>query len=421
LTRPPENPDLETTISEWIAATWHESMLLGDWWEALAAAGYAFPTWPVGLGGMAATTGAARVVTGALAAAGVIGPPDGNGPNMGAPTVLAHGTEAQQARFVRPVAAGLQAWCQLFSEPGAGSDLAGLGTRAVRDGDEFIVTGQKVWSSFAQGSDRGMLLARTNPDVPKHRGLSWMMIEMDQPGIEVRPLVQMNGAADFCEVFLDEARVRVADVVGGVDGGWSVAKTTLAHERRAVTGGRNRRLLTVPAGRLGQNLDRPVGEILSETRVRRGRRRRWGEVLLGSHTIIELARAKGLDRDPTVRQELTRYHVHSEVYRLTNQRVRDNTKRGRVGPEASIGKLSLAMLAHRSRDLSLALLGAEGMLVGPGTYQDGRVQQAALSSHVPSIGGGTNEIQRNIIGERALGLPREPSVDDDVPFRELRR
>jgi len=417
----PSLPDLERTVAGWIASTWDESMLLRDWWCALADAGYAFPTWPLGLGGIAATRGDARVIAGALAAAEVIGPPDGNGPNMGAPTLLVHGTEDHQARFVRPVAEGRQTWCQLFSEPGAGSDLAGLGTRAVREGDEFVITGQKVWSSFAQGSDWGMLLTRTNPDVPKHRGISWMMIEMEQPGIEVRPLVQMNGAAEFCEVFLDEARARAADVIGGIDEGWTVAKTTLTHERTAVTAGRNRRLLTVPAGPLGGNLDRPVGEILATIRARRARPRRRGEVLLGSRTIIELARESGLDRDPFVRQELARYHAHSEVYRLTNQRVRDNTKRGRLGPEASIGKLALAMLAHRSRDLSMALLGAEGMLVGPGTYQDGRVQQAALSSHVPSIGGGTNEIQRNIIGERALGLPREPSVDDDVPFRELRR
>ena len=414
-------PDLERTVSDWIAATWDDSMLLGDWWGALADAGYAFPTWPAGLGGLGATRREARTIAAALAAAEVIGPPDGNGPNMGVPTLLAHGTVAQQARFVRPVAGGRQAWCQLFSEPGAGSDLAGLGTRAVRDGDEFVITGQKVWSSFAQGSDWGMLLTRTNPDVPKHRGISWMMIEMEQPGIEVRPLVQMNGAAEFCEVFLDEARARATDVIGEVDDGWTVAKSTLAHERSAVTAGRNRPLVTVPAGPLGGNLDRPVGEILAAVRARRARPRRRGEVLLGSRTIIELAQELGLDRDPNVRQELARYHAHSEVYRLTNQRVSDNTKRGRVGPEVSIGKLALALLAHRSRDLSMALLGAEGMLVGPGTYQDGRVQQAALSSHVPSIGGGTNEIQRNIIGERTLGLPREPSVDEDMPFRDLRK
>jgi len=408
-------------VSAWVRATWDETMPLRRWWDALADAGYAFPTWPEGLGGCGATRREAHTIAAALAAAGVIGPPDGNGPNMGAPTVLSHGTDAQQRRFVRPVAAGAQAWCQLFSEPGAGSDLAGLTTRAVRDGDEFVITGQKVWSSFAQGSDHGMLLARTNPDVAKHRGLSWMMIEMDQPGVDVRPLVQMNGAAEFCEVFLDGARARVADVIGGIDEGWTVAKTTLSHERAAVTARRDRGLVTMPAGPLAGNLDRPVGELLAARRSRPKPSRRRGEVLLGSRTIIELARDRGLARHPVLRRQLADYHIHSEVYRLTNQRVRDNAKQGRVGPEASIGKLALAMLAHRSRDLSMALLGAEGMLVGPGTTQDGRIQQVALSSHVPSIGGGTNEIQRNIIGERALGLPREPSVDDDVPFRDLRR
>ncbi len=409
------------TVPTWIAANWQLDMTLGDWWSCLFEAGYSFPTWPVGLGGLGTSTAEARAIGQALGAAGVIAPPNGNGPNMGGPTLLVHGSPEQQQRFVSPMARGQHQWCQLFSEPGAGSDLASLATKAERDGDEFVITGQKVWNSRAEVSEWGMLLARTDPSAPKHRGISFVMIDMDQPGVEVRPLVQMNGAAEFCEVFLTEARAKVSNVIGGLHDGWNVARTTLAHERAAAASGRSRGLVDVMAGGMGGNLDRPVGELIERAaRAARDPKRRF-EVLLNSRTMIDVARKSGAAADPVVRQRLMRYYIHSEVYRLTGQRGRDNAKSGRVGPEGSIMKLHLAMLAHESRDLSLAMLGAEAMVIGADARDGGRVQNAALSSFAPSLGGGTNEIQRNIIGERTLGLPREPSIDSELPFTERRR
>jgi alkylation response protein AidB-like acyl-CoA dehydrogenase len=278
-----------------------------------------------------------------------------------------------------------------------------------------------VWNSFADLSEWGMLLARTNPDVPKHRGISFMMIEMDQPGVEARPLVQMNGIAEFCEVFLTEARVPVANVIGDLGEGWNVARTTLAHERANAGGGRPRGLVTVGAGGKPGNLDRPVGELVRLAAQRAESQAQRNEVLVSARTHIALARRLGITADPVVRDRLARYYVENQVYTWTGQRSRDNAKRGRPGPEASTAKLQLARLAHRSRDLSLSMLGAHGMLAGDDAPDRGRYHMAALSSLAASLGGGTNEIQRNIIGERTLGLPREPAADHDVPFRKLRR
>jgi len=351
----------------------------------------------------------------------VIGPPTGNAPNMGVPTLLAHGTKDQQERFVTPIANGQNAWCQLFSEPGAGSDLASLACRAERDGDEFVVTGQKVWNSSADSSEWGMLVARTNPDVPKHAGITWMMIDMRQPGVEVRPLVQMNGGAEFCEVFLSEARVPVENVIGGIDNGWNVARTTLTYERGSVGKRYPKGLVEMRAGSLSGNLDRRVGDLIEVSKQAARDPNKRFDIMLGAKSMIHLARDLGLSHDPVVRDRVADYYVRSEVYRLTGQRSRDNAKGGKAGPEGSIMKLALAMLAHRSRDLSMSLIGADGMLMGSDARENGKVQRACLSSFAPSLGGGTNEIQRNIIGERSLGLPREPGNDNDVPFRDLKR
>ncbi|MGD9703728.1 MAG: acyl-CoA dehydrogenase family protein [Acidimicrobiia bacterium] len=408
-------------VQRWIEAQWRVDLTLAEWWDRLAEAGFAFPTWPVGLGGRGASPAEARVVSAALSAAGIIGAPIGNGPSMGGPTVLAHGTPEQQRRFLDPLVRGREAWAQLFSEPGAGSDLASLSTSAVLDGDEYVVNGQKVWNSFADVSTWGMLLTRTNLDVPKHRGITYMMIDMEQPGVEARPLVQMNGIAEFCEVFLTDARVPVANVIGDVGDGWNVARTTLAFERAGAGGGRSSGIVTVGAGTRAGNLERTVGDLVTEARTRAADRAQRSEVLLSARTLIDLARRLGVAHDPVLRDRLARYHSNTQVYSWSGQRSRDNATSGRPGPESSTMKLQIAQLAHEARDLSFALLGAEAMLTGPDTVDGGRVQRAGLSSFAASLGGGTNEIQRNIIGERTLGLPREPAVDGDVLFRELRR
>ena len=409
------------SVSAWVEANWHLDLTLAEWWQRLADAGYAFPHWPAAFGGRELRAAESAEIQTALGRHGVIGPPTGNAPNMGVPTLLAHGTDEQQERFVRPVANGQNAWCQLFSEPGAGSDLASLACRAERDGDEFVVTGQKVWNSSADTSEWGMLVARTNPDVPKHAGITWMMIDMRQPGVEVRPLVQMNGSAEFCEVFLSEARVPVENVIGGVDNGWNVARTTLTYERGSVGKRYPKGMVEMRAGSLSGNLDRRVGDLIEASkRVARDPNKRF-DIMLGAKSMIHLARDLGLSDDPVARDRVVDYYIRSEVYRLTGQRSRDNAKGGKAGPEGSIMKLALAMLAHRSRDLSMSLIGADGMLMGSDARENGKVQRACLSSFAPSLGGGTNEIQRNIIGERSLGLPREPGNDNEVPFRDLKR
>ncbi|UDY36685.1 acyl-CoA dehydrogenase family protein [Dermatobacter hominis] len=405
----------------WIGEHWTPDLTLGEWWDLLFDAGLAFPTWPAGLGGTGATAAEARRVAAALADAGAIAAPAGNGPNMGGPTVIEHGTAEQRERFVAPMGRGRAQWCQLFSEPGAGSDLASLSTRAELDGDEWVVSGQKVWSSKADVSEWGMLLCRTDLDVPKHRGITFLMLDMRQPGVEVRPLVQMNGASEFSEVFLTEARVPVADVVGAIGGGWDVARTTLAHERAASAAAAGTGAVVVEAGTIAGNLDRRVGDLVREWEAAGGAPRRQPP-LLSSRAVVQLARARGVADRPALRDRVVRYFVHSEVYRRNGQRVRD-LARARVPTalDGSAMKLDLARLAHESRDVSMALLGPDAMLAGDDAPDGGRVVRTGLSAFVPSLGGGTNEIQRNIVGERTLGLPREPAVDADVPFREMRR
>lgn len=412
---------LETECQRWIAGNWSHELTLREWWRRLYDAGFAYPTWPVGFGGRASTAAEARAVAAVLAGAGTVAPPEGPGPDMGAPTLLEHATPDQQRRFVDPLGRGEVQWCQLFSEPGAGSDLASVATRAERDGDHFVVSGQKVWNSRADQSEWGMLLCRTDPNVPKHEGMSFLMIDMRQPGVEVRPLRQMNGEARFCEVFLTDARASVRDVVGPLGAGWKVARTTLAYERASTATGAVRGALVVAAGALGGNLDRSVGELVDAWHGQGGRPKRQPP-LLSAKAMIELARGCGATADPVLRDRLVRYVSHSDLYRYNGQRMRDLARAGQHSCiDGPVMKLDLAALAAESRDLSLALCGAGGMLWGESSSDGGAVARAALSSYVPALGGGTNEIQRNVIGERLLGLPREPSVDDGVPFGELRR
>src|SRR5947207_3869296 len=210
-------------IHDWLDRTWHDDLTLREWWAALAEAGWAFPSWPKGYGGRDLPPAEARAVGQALGEVGAIGPPGGLGQMMGGPVVVEHGNDEQRDWWVRRLASGLESWCQLFSEPGAGSDLASLQTKAVRDGDVWVVNGQKVWTSGARTADRGMIVARTDADAPKHKGITYFIIDMDQPGVEVRPLRQMDGGATFNEVFLTDAVVSHDAVVGTPSNGWMVA------------------------------------------------------------------------------------------------------------------------------------------------------------------------------------------------------
>jgi len=358
----------------------------------------------------------ARAVTAELAAAQVIGPPLGVGQGLGGGTLLAHGGPDLQARFLPPLARGDEAWVQLFSEPGAGSDLASLSTRAVLDGDEWVINGQKVWSSGAFTADRGMLLARTDPDVPQHKGITYFIIDMDQSGVEVRPLRQLSGEAHFCEVFLNDARVPADRVVGTVGDGWRVARTTLALERDGLGGEGLAGLRIIECGRKSGNLDRVVADLLAEP-VPAART----AFFLSPQAMVALARERGLTTDPVIRNALADYRIEAEVMRLTGQRVKAAAAQGRPpGPEASTLKLAMSLQGRRFRDLLLKILGPDGVLVDADGPDDGRAHAAFYWSFAGTIGGGTDEIQRNVIAERVLGLPRDPDPSRDVPYRDLK-
>jgi len=407
-------------VRVWLEENWRADTTLREWWRRLAGSGWAFPSWPTGHGGKGLALGDARSVTQELAAAGAVGPPGGLGQMMGGPVIIEHGSDDQRDRWLLPLAAGLESWCQLFSEPGAGSDLASLQTKAVRDGDVWIVSGQKVWTSGARTADRGMLVARTHPEAPKHKGITYFVIDMDQPGVDVRPLRQMDGGATFNEVFFTEAVVPHDQVVGEPSNGWVVAVSTLAYERQGLGGGAGPRptLAGAPGERNGF-LDRKVSELLAEAAERRGEQ----AAMMASQSfsaMASLARERGRSEDPAVRQGLARLRALGEAHRMSGLRARAAAGAGKMpGPEVSTGKLVTSELGRRARDLSLAIEGAHGMLAGEDAPEAGRFQQMALRVQATSIAGGTDEIQRNIIGERVLGLPREPQVDRDVPFKEL--
>jgi alkylation response protein AidB-like acyl-CoA dehydrogenase len=412
--------DLVGAVAEFVDREWDEALTVREWWRKLAGAGFAYPSWPAGLGGSAASAAAARAATGVLASRGVVGPPVGHlAATLAAPTLLAHGTQDQVSTFVGQIARGEAAWCQLFSEPGSGSDLASVGTQAVRDGDEWVVSGQKIWNSGADTADFGMLLARTDPDLPKHQGITYFLLDMHGPGVEVRPLRQMNGTTSFCEVFLTEARVRAGRMLGERGGGWRVAQTTLAAERNSVAGGGRAGLVLARSGRDG-DLDRTVGEVIERARRTASSRRspiRGGAIPV--QAMIDLARQYYKTDDPDMRQELARYVSQVRINGWTMQRIA--AARGRLtGADGSIAKLMTARICQQSRDLSYRIVGADGLLTGPQSPMGGDLQTVALASPGTRIGGGTDEVQLNVLAERGLGLPREPSGDRDIPYRELR-
>ncbi len=400
---------------EQLLSNWDPKMTLREWWQLLATSGLAFPTWPVGSGGrgedITAARKTARELGGLFSTHSMIGPPPGLGTLMGGPVVTEFGTSEQHRRLLPNLANGTEGWCQLFSEPGAGSDLASITTTAVRDGDEWIVTGQKVWTSGAHHSRRGMLIARTDWDQPKHRGMTYFIIDLQQPGVTIRPLGQMNHKSHFFEVFFDEARVSDADRIGEVNGGWSVAVATLAYERSGLSASANGGA-RIDAGELAGNLDTPVGQLVERSLAAGAPE---DESAPGSfEQLSALATRLGRINNATTRDRLIKLYVHERISGM-------NQLRRTPALSGSSQKLWWTNGLRESSALGMDLLGPWGMLTGLETPHQGRVQTFALSVPSASIAGGTDEVQRNIIGERTLGLPKEPAADVDVPFREVRR
>jgi len=372
------------------------------WYTEFGESGFATPTWPAEYGaGLSLTPGEARFVNEVLNASRVPRPTNIIGIGMGGPTVIAWGSEDLKHRFLRGIATNEEIWCQLFSEPGAGSDVAGLATRAERDGDEWVVNGQKVWTSLAHLARYGMLLARTDPDQPKHRGLSYFVIDMHAPGVEVRPLRQITGDAEFNEVFFENARVPDAWRLGPVDEGWRVAITTLMNERVSLSG---------------------PGSVSGDT--------------IGGSPIQRVIDRYRPVSDPRLRQRLAAAWIDHRIIALNNQRAADRRRRGaEAGPEGSITKLQSAEFNQRVQKLAVDLAGADAIawigapLTGDAslswatTVQDDprTVARGFLRAQANTIEGGTSAIMRNILGERVLGLPKEPDPSRELSWKDVPR
>jgi alkylation response protein AidB-like acyl-CoA dehydrogenase len=422
--------DVIDELKVWLDANWDPDLTVGEWWERLGLAGWAAPALPEHAYGRGLSRGDTVRVYRAIAEHGALGPPGGLGLLLAAPTIAVHGTPEQVERYVRPIVTGRHAWCQLFSEPNAGSDLAGLQTRAVRDGDEWVVNGQKVWTSGGKIADMGMLLARTDFDVPKHRGITYFALDMHQPGIEIRPLREMTGRALFNEVFLTDVRVPDDAIIGGLNNGWAVANTTLAFERAGLGAGGGGAASQARPGTIAGDLDKRAGDFVG--RPEQGEGEAMGLAASAARFLAGVARSRGVADDPVVRQELAQLHILGELGRMNTLRQKAAAAAGRDIPGMpNIAKLAMSEIMRRSRDLGLRIVGPYGTLHAYDSDDQQALNEAtgmpvlaaitglALFAQAPPIYGGTDQIQRNILGERVLGLPREPGDDRSIPFKDL--
>ncbi|HLX87498.1 MAG TPA: acyl-CoA dehydrogenase family protein [Acidimicrobiales bacterium] len=424
--------DVAGEVKAWLSEQWDPDLTVGEWWERLGTSGWAAPTLPESSYGRGLSREEAVRVQQAIVEFGALGAPGGLGLLLAAPTIATHGDTDQQERYIRAIVTGQAAWCQLFSEPNAGSDLAGLQTRAVRDGDEWVVNGQKVWTSGGQVADMAMLIARTDTDVPKHQGITYFALDMHQPGIEVRPLREMTGRSLFNEVFLTDARVPADAMIGGLNNGWAVANTTLAFERAGLgAGGGSAAGGAATPGSVAGDLARRAGDFVRNVN-QRGAGAPGGMFGASEKLLIELARRNGSIDDPTVRQDLMRLHELNEIGRYMSLRQKAlRSTGGDIPGLGNMAKLSMSQILRLSRDVGLRILGPLGTLFGysaadrkaleevTGEPGASMVVEMALFTQGPSIYGGTDEIQHNILGERVLGLPKEPNADKTTAFRDL--
>jgi alkylation response protein AidB-like acyl-CoA dehydrogenase len=406
--------EVRADVRRWLAANWDPDLSLLEWRSRLADSGWGMPQWPREWYGRGLSHALARVVEEEFASVGAVGVAKSGVRLLAAATLLEHGTDEQKRKFLRRILTGEDTWCQFFSEPGSGSDLAGATTRAELKGDFWIINGQKVWTTSAHHADYGMLLARTDWDAPKHEGLSYFVIEVKQPGVEVRPLKQMNGHASFNQVFFTDARVPKENLVGRVGEGWKVAMTTLAHERRGADG-------LAPPHKRAVRLGRVHAEERAETE-KANQPYRWYPQRAGRvDLVLERAKETGANADPYVRQQIARLMILAKSAEWTARRARAAQQQGRPqGPEGSLGKLAASHVARACSRVHTLITGTAAMLTGPESPREGVIAEILVSVPAVSIAGGTDEIQRNIIAERVLGLPKEPRFDTG-PFRNVRR
>ena len=403
-------------LSDWLDANWDPELTVGDWWQILADSGYAKPSLPESAYGkgwsQAQETQAMRL----MASKDVLGPPPGLGYMLAAPTIAVHGSQEQIDRYIPQILNGREAWCQLFSEPAAGSDLAGLQSKAERDGDQWRVEGQKVWTSQGHAADLGMLVARTDPSQPKHRGLTYFVMDMHQDGVDVRPLKEMTGRTFFSEVFMTDAWVDESDRIGEHGDGWRVANTTPTVERTSIGTGSTGVAMAAPGSRM-DSFGRLAGQVVQRSKESRAEGHAPGVGMKLFDRYVELGRKLGTLEDPSLRDDMVKLYSMLQVNRLNMQRAR--VKNQRTGGEPSIAKLWNGEHHRQFRDLGMRIIGADGMLDPTVSTTDPAVVNVALNAQAPPIYGGTDQIQKNILGERVLGLPKEPGFDRDTPFSEL--
>ena len=381
--------DLRAEVRRWLAENWDPALDRAEWSRRVFDAGWSAPSWEPQWGGRGLTDLQSRILADEFASVGARGTGQDRS-DLLACTIHDLGSEEQKQRLIPPSVRGETRWCLLYSEPGAGSDLAGLRTRADRDGADWIINGQKVWTSFAKSADYGLLVARTDWDVPKHKGISFFIFPMRQTGVEVRPIHQITGESEFNEVFIADARVPDANLVGEPGGGWAVLQLALAHERRL------------------------MGDLARTARASR-------DLKPDADSLIGMARSAGKLDNPYIRQDIARAEAYAAVNRWNTQRARATRDRAEAATLLALGKIAMSRILHETARVQTEIVGAEAMLAGADNPVGEAVTFRTLNAYFTSIGGGTDQIQRNIVGERVLGLPKEPEPFKDTPFRDMPR
>jgi alkylation response protein AidB-like acyl-CoA dehydrogenase len=379
--------EVRAEVRQWLADNWDPAVDRAEWGRRVVDAGWAVPSWEPQWWGRGLTDTQSRMVAAEFAAVGARGAGQDRS-DLLACTLHDVGTDEQKRRLIPPSIRNETKWCLLYSEPGAGSDLAGLRTRAERDGDDWVVNGQKVWTSFATIADYGLLVARTDWDVPKHKGISFFIFPMRQPGVEIRPIHQITGESEFNEVFITDARVPHANLVGEPGAGWAVLQLALAYERRL------------------------MGDLARTARSSR-------DLKPDADSLIGMARSAGKLADSHIRQEIARVEEYAAVNRWNTQRAKATRDRAEAATLLALGKIAMSRILHETARVQTAIVGPESMLTGPDNPVGDAVTFRTLNAYFTSIGGGTDQIQRNIVGERVLGLPKEPEPYKDTPFRDL--
>jgi len=400
-------------VRSWLEANWDPNLGLIEWRNKLIDSGWGAPHWPSQWHGRDLPVGMVPIVDEELERIGAVGVAKMGIRTLAAATILAHGSDLHKKRFLRRILTGEDTWCQLFSEPGSGSDLAGALTKAELRGNVWVINGQKVWTTSAHHADYGLLLARSDFDVTKHKGLSYFIIDMQQPGVEVVPLRQMNGHASFNQVFLTDAKVEPEFMVEHEGDGWSVATTTLMHERRGADALRRHHQAPIRPERIYQELAEEVCVALEPYK--------WYPQRAGrADLLIPRAQETGRIDDPIVRQEIAKVLIMQKCAEWAARRARAAHEHGRPqGPEGSIGKLASSNVARAANLVHTLISGADAMLSGEDSPMGGIIGEILVSTPAVSIAGGTDEIQKNIISERVLKMPKEPRLDTDRPFREV--